>query len=371
MNGPVLRLLDANANRAREALRVLEDYARFVLGSAELSAALKAVRHDLAAATRPFVADAVFHRDTPGDVGTGNKTASERHRDDLSDVVTAAGKRLGEALRAIEEFLKTQSPADASKVESLRYRAYDLEHRLAFTLRPAARDFARVRLYVLVPESLCRIPWLEAAEQAILGGADCIQLREKDLDGGESLTRARQLVQVCRHHNVPCVINDRPDVALLAGADGVHVGQGDLPARDVRRLVGNAMLVGVSTHSLPQARQAVLDGADYVGVGPVFRSATKPRQILPGLELARQVARADPPLPVPAVAIAGIDAGNVDEVLATGLRAVAVSSAVLSSDDVRAAAAAIKRRLVSDTDPPRVLVKDTDVPTRTTLVDQP
>ena len=375
MNGPVLRLLDANANRAREALRVLEDYARFVLGSGELSAALKAVRHELAAATRPFVADAVLHRDTPGDAGRGNKTATERHRDDLFAVVTAAGKRLGEALRAIEEFLKTQSPADAAKVESLRYRAYDLEHRLAFTLRPAASSFAaRVRLYVLVTESVCHVPWLDAAEQAILGGADCIQLREKELEGGELLSRARQLIALCRRHNVPCVINDRPDVAALCGADGVHVGQGDLPARDVRRLVGNSMLVGVSTHSLQQARQAVLDGADYVGVGPVFRSATKPRQILPGLDLARQVARAEPPLPIPAVAIAGIDAANVDEVLAAGLRAVAVSSAVLSSDDVREAAAALKRRLMnhpSDSAAPRPHAKDTDVPTRTTLVDQP
>jgi len=351
MNGPptpppdgrVLRLLDANANRAREALRVVEDYARFVLDDAGLSEELKGLRHELTAATRSFVDEAILHRDTPGDVGTGIKTDSERTRADAGDVVVAAGKRLGEALRAIEEFLKTVSPADASRVERARYRFYDIEHRLAFTLRPAACGLASLRLYVLVTESLCRIPWLDAAQQAIEGGADCLQLREKELESADLLTRARQLVALCRKHHVPCIINDRPDVAMLSGADGVHVGQGDLPAREVRKLIGPKRIVGVSTHNVEQAKQAAADGADYIGVGPVFRSATKPRDFLPGLEFARSVARTLPQLP--AVAIAGIDAGNVDDVLDTGIRAVAVSSAVISAVDVRAAARELKGKL--------------------------
>ena len=368
MNGPLLRLLDANANRAREALRVVEDYARFVRDDANLSAALKGIRHDLTAAMGPFVADAILFRDTPGDVGTKNKTAGESARQDLCDVVTAAGKRLGEALRAIEEVLKSISASDASTVESLRYRFYDVERDIALTLRPAACDFSRVRLYVLVTETLCRIPWLQAAEQAIEGGADCLQLREKELEGGELLRRAVQIVELCRDHHIPCVINDRPDVALLARAHGVHVGQGDLPARRVRQLLGRDMIVGVSTHTVAQARQAVLDGADYVGVGPVFRSRTKPRDFLPGLGLAREVVRSIPQ--VPAVAIAGIDAGNVDEVLASGVRAVAVSSAVLGATDVRAAAAQLKRKFAgAATQGTQALSQDTDVRSSASLVD--
>jgi thiamine-phosphate pyrophosphorylase len=292
------------------------------------------------------VADAVLHRDTPNDVGTGIKTPAELTRAGVADVVTAAGKRLGEALRAIEEFLKTVSPTDASKVETLRYRFYDVEHRVAFTLRPpAACGVANIRLYILITESLCAQPWLDAAEQAILGGADCLQLREKDLEGAELLRRAEQLTALCRRHRIPCIINDRPDIAILGGADGVHVGQGDLPAREVRKLLGQGKIVGVSTHNLEQAKQAVLDGADYIGVGPVFRSSTKPRDFVAGLEYARQVAESLPQ--IPAVAIAGIHAGNVDEVLATGLRAVAVTSAVLSAPDVRAAAAELKRKLLA------------------------
>ena len=355
MNGPVpqraqpsaqpsvLRLLDANANRAREALRVVEDYARFVLDDGAVSAELKAIRHDLTAATRVFLADAILHRDTPGDVGTGTKTASEVRRGDVADVVTAAGKRLGEALRAIEEFLKTVSPADGDRVEALRYRFYDMEHRLAFTLRPAGGRFGDVRLYVLVTESVCKRPWDQAAEQAVLGGADCLQLREKDLESGELLRRARRLVDICRGHRAVSIINDRPDIATLSGADGVHVGQSDLPAREVRKLIGAGKLLGVSTHHMEQSRQAVRDGADYIGVGPFFRSSTKPRDFIAGPAYAREVAAAG--LPIPAVAIAGITVGNVDEVLATGVRAVAVSSAVLAANDVRSAAAALKAKL--------------------------
>jgi thiamine-phosphate pyrophosphorylase len=345
MNASVMRLLDANANRAREALRVIEDYARFVLNDERLCAQLKQLRHDFADVTRSFVADAILHRDTPGDVGTTIKASSELKRDDLCDVVTAAGKRLGEALRAIEEYVKTLNPADAAKVEAIRYRFYDLEARLAVTLRPAACAFAKVRLYVLITESTCKRPWLQTAQLAIEGGADCLQLREKSLESGEFLRRARQLVELCRAHNVISIINDRPDIALLSGADGVHVGQEDLPAREARKIVGTSRILGVSTHNIEQARQAVLDGADYIGVGPVFRSETKPRPILPGLDYAKKVATKLGEK-IPAVAIAGINQQNVDEVLSSGIRAIAVTAAVTSADDPREAAARLKKELL-------------------------
>lgn len=341
--GPILRILDVNANRAREALRMLEDYARFVLNHDELCAALKNIRHDLVAAVGPCLSEAIFHRDTPGDVGTDNKTPDEFRRADLAALVTAAGKRLGEALRVIEECLKTQSPSSASAVESLRYRFYTLEQQLARTLRPVNR-FQDVRLYVLITESLCRLPWLQTAEQAILGGADCLQLREKNLDSGELLRRAHQLVSLCRQHNVLCIINDRPDIAILSDADGVHVGQTDLPASDVRKLLGQDKILGVSTHRIEQARQALVDGADYIGVGPIFPSSTKPRDILPGPDYARQVAQS---IPLPAVAIAGITESNLDQVLATGLRAIAVTAAVIKTDDPRSAAEHLKQRILS------------------------
>jgi len=340
MSPALLRMLDANANRAREGLRVVEDYARFVLNDASLQSDLKHVRHDLATALAPFLSDVILHRDTPGDVGTANKTASEQRREDFADLVIAAGKRLGEALRAIEEVLKTERTESAPAIESLRYRFYDLEQRIALTLRPAKR-FANVRLYVLITESACSRPWLEATEQAIAGGADCIQLREKDLEGGEFLARAKKFVALCKAKNVLSIINDRLDIAMLSGADGVHLGQDDLPARDARKLLGHDKIIGVSTHEIAHARQAVLDGADYIGVGPVFKSGTKPRDFIAGLDYARQAATE---ISIPAVAIAGITLENVDQVLATGVQAVAVTAAVAGAKEITAAAKQFKQK---------------------------
>jgi thiamine-phosphate pyrophosphorylase len=342
MNGPVLRILDANANRAREALRVIEDYARFALDDEALCGSLKGLRHELAAATSSFVDEAILQRDTPGDVGTATKTTAELSREDVAHVVTAAGKRLGEALRTIEEYLKTTDSAAASKVESIRYRFYEVERQIAFTLPSAACAFAGVRLYVLITESSCKRPWLDVAEQAIEGGADGLQLREKSLESGELLCRAKNFVALCRRHNVTSIINDRPDIAMMSGADGVHVGQSDLPAAEVRKLLGRGKIVGVSTHNLDQARQAVRDGADYLGVGPFFRSPTKPRDFVAGPAYAKQVAEQ---IRIPAVAIAGITEANVDEVLATGLRAVAVTAAVAGADDPQSAARRLKQKL--------------------------
>jgi thiamine-phosphate pyrophosphorylase len=344
MTAPILRLLDANANRAREALRVTEDYARFILNNADLSRAIKSLRHDMAQILGPILAESILFRDTENDVGTEIEAAAEMSRTDLGEVVTAAAKRTGEALRAIEEYLKTLDSVAARKIEHLRYRWYEIERKLAMTLRADGR-FASVRLYVLITESLCENPWLKTAELAIDGGADCLQLREKNLESGELLSRARQLVELCRNRSVLCIINDRPDIAFLSDADGVHVGQGDLPVREARKILGANKIVGQSTHDLAQARQAVLDGADYIGVGPVFKSATKPRDFLPGLEFARQAAKQ---ISIPKVAIAGITAENVDEVMKTGINAVAVSSGIIGFADTAGAAREIKERMKLD-----------------------
>ena len=339
MSPDALRMLDANLNRAREALRTVEDYARFALDDGELCGRLKAIRHDLATATMFHAEQSVFWRDTPGDVGTAITIADERRRQDLASAVVAAGKRFGEAARVVEELLKIEDADAAAVVESARYRFYEAERRVALTLRPADL-FARVRVYVLITESACRRGWFETAELALQGGTDCLQLREPELPAGELLIRAKKLAALCRDANVPLIVNDRPDVAVLSGASGVHVGQGDLPAADARKIVGPRGIVGVSTHTVEQVKQAHHDGADYVGVGPVFRSATKPRDILPGLPFARAAAALNL---LPTVAIAGITPANAAEVWATGVTAVAVTSAVTMSDDPAAAARSLIR----------------------------
>ena len=343
----VLRILDANANRAREALRVMEEAARFLLNDAALSATLKQIRHDLAEALASF--DGLeASRDTGGDVGTTIQTQREGQRDSAADVVRAAGKRLSEALRAIEEYGKVAYTTDdprtfAQQIEALRYRGYQVEQQLSLAMgtgRPR-----QWRLCVLISESLCphRDWWgvVQAIVDTRLGPdrVDCIQLREKSLTTRELLERARRLVALCRSIGVTVIVNDRPDVALLSGADGVHLGQTDLSCREARQLVGRQVLIGVSTSNLDEAQQALRDGADYCGVGPMYPTATKHKDTLAGPAYLRQFVRRFPH--TAHLAIGGINAQNAGVLIEAGARGVAVSSAVCAASDPRSVVEAL------------------------------
>ncbi|HWA98921.1 MAG TPA: thiamine phosphate synthase [Pirellulales bacterium] len=340
----VLRILDAAANRAREGLRVVEDYVRFVLDDGSLTEQLKQLRHDLAAvlALCP-TAEMLGSRDTPGDVGTTVTTASEQRRSSPEAVVAASLKRLQESLRSLEEFGKLVDSALGARFEQLRYRAYTVEQAV-FAAVGTRRDdrLASARLYVLLDGRASVEAFQTLVRQLVAHGVDVIQLRDKQLADGALLGRARLLRSLTRGTSTLFVMNDRPDLAVLAGADGVHVGQDELSVAEVRRIVGSAMLVGVSTHTIEQARQAVRDGADYLGVGPVFPSTTKQFAHLAGLGFVRQVAAE---IALPAFAIGGITLDNVEQVVSAGLHRVATSAAILSAHDPAAAAGDFARRL--------------------------
>ncbi len=339
----LVRLLDANFNRAREAARVLEDAARFLLDDALLSQAAKQLRHQLSAAVHslPVAASLSFSRDTPGDVGTAMTAPAEQHRASSVDVVDAAFGRLGEALRALEEYSKLLDPAVAERFKQIRYDSYTLHSRLIRRLRPKA-GVERLRLCVLITEELCRGDWMTVAEAALAGGADCLQLREKSLADGELLRRARAVAGLCRRYEALFIVNDRADIAVLAGADGVHVGQRDLPIDAVRRIVGPDLIVGKSTSTLQEAIAAAAEGPDYIGIGPVFPSLTKPQERISGVETLRQVAAQ---VKIPLVAIGGITPENASDVLAAGAYGIAVCQAVIARPDVRAEAARLKAML--------------------------
>ncbi len=326
----VLRIIDANANRAREALRVMEDAARFILEDPSLCEQLKLLRHDLAQALS-LIGPLHAWRDTPNDVGTSITTDSEMNRTGAADTATAAGKRLSEALRSLEEYGKTlgqTAEGFAQTIESLRYRGYALEQQLNTALSSGCAK--QWRLCVLITESICPDGnWLRVAEAAISGGADCIQLREKQLDAGELLSRTQQLVALCRPKGVSVIVNDRPDVALLANADGVHLGQTDLPCTEARKLVGNQLLIGVSTSNLDEARQAQRDGADYCGVGPMFTTTTKHKPTIAGPEYLKQYLAWNQ---LPHLAIGGITTENLGGLTDVGVQGIAVSSAVCQAD---------------------------------------
>lgn len=342
VNTNVVRLLDASANRAREALRVLEDYVRFVLDDRHLTERLKLLRHGLTSTLAPIsMMDRLATRDTQTDVGTTVSTAAEQLRRDDREVLTANFTRLQESLRSLEEFGKIGNFLQSPLIEQLRYDAYTL-HKAVYSTTDGLARLEGAKLYVLLDGRSD----LDAFEKLVISlveiGVDVIQLRDKTLGDRKLLDRAHRLRELTASSQTLFVVNDRPDLAVLARADGVHVGQEELSVRQVRQIVGPRMLVGVSTHGIEQARQAVLDGASYLGVGPIFPSGTKAFTEFPGLALARSVASE---IRLPAFAIGGINAKNLAEVLATGIGRVAVSGAVVSAEDPARAARELLDRL--------------------------
>jgi thiamine-phosphate pyrophosphorylase len=181
-------------------------------------------------------------------------------------------------------------------------------------------------LYVLIDGRDDERQFRDLVTALVGAGVQAIQLRDKRLDDRRLWERALLMRELTSQSEILFIVNDRPDLARLAQADGVHVGQEELPAAAARAICGG--LVGVSTHSLAQAKQAVADGADYIGVGPTFRTPTKRFSEFPGLELVRTVSQQ---ISLPAFAIGGITLDNLHDVLAAGCRRVAVSSAIVET----------------------------------------
>jgi len=380
----LLRMLDANANRAREALRVMEDYTRFALSDEVLSTELKHIRHALAATlTALHVDGAMFCRDTENDVGVTIKTDRELRRDSLASVVTAAGKRFSESLRVLEECAKTLHPAFATQLEQLRYRGYSLEKTLNTITggNDLRQKFEQVRLYVLLTDTLCHptigggqseprpsgsdraamqerclsLPhgrgsdcpsrWEHVLDQILSVTQDfslCIQLREKNLADAELLRRAKILADKCRRHRAISIINDRPDIALLSHADGVHLGQEDMPCAEARKLLGHGKIVGVSTENMSQATAALHAGATYIAVGPMFSTQTKDKPRIVGPTYA---AEAQQKIPLPLVPIGGITLDNLHHLTQLGIPRVAVCSAIISQENPASATCAFLEKL--------------------------
>ncbi len=338
----IYRILDANFNRAREALRVAEDCGRFALNDVAITAMAKHMRSDLQGLLTAIpLMEMVASRDTPGDIGTDMSSPTELKRADMNDVAIAAMKRLSESLRSIEEYSKVVAPAKTLDVERMRYNAYTLEQRLLGRLF-VGRFFADTHLYVLIDSSLCRGSVREIARSAIAGQTDVIQLREKNIPDSQFLALAAEMRDLTDETGKMLIINDRADIAAMVGADGLHVGQHDLPVAEARRLLRPGALIGKSTHTIEQARSAVTEGADYIAVGPIFATATKDAGPPVGVELLKQVLSE---VQVPVVPVGGITAANVAQIRAAGATRAAVCSGVICAESPRDAAQQIRDTL--------------------------
>ena len=336
----VYRILDVNLNRASEGLRVIEDGVRFVLNECRLTHEVREIRHCL---TKKFKeipgldsGKLLAAREAEEDVG---KKLGGEERENLKDLIRANFRRVEEAQRSLEEFGKLLSPALGQNFKELRFKVYSLEKKVRMKLRKRMD----LSLYAIADTSL--IPeerFEENIEKALTGGASIIQLREKNLPPSPFLETAVKMRKLVRPP-ILFIVNDRVDIAMGCQADGVHLGQEDFPAIAARRVMGEEMIIGVSTHSLKEAQIAEREGADYVAIGPVFPTSTKLDSHHPvRTEIIRKIKEE---LSIPVVAIGGITAENVEEVLKMGVDGIAAGSAIFGQEDVGAATRRLSHKI--------------------------
>ena len=316
----IARILDANLDRSREGLRIIEEWCRFGLNHSQLAQSCKEMRQELA---QWHTADLRLARDTPADVGTSLSHPQEETRSSLENLLQANLCRVQEALRVLEEYGKLYNPLMGESFKQLRYQVYALESQLLATHRLQQLKTARLYLVTSPSENLVAI-----VEASLKGGLTLVQYRDKNTDDLTRFENAQKLCQLCHDYGALFLVNDRVDLALAVNADGIHLGQQDLPITIARQILGPNRIIGRSTTNPQEMAKAIAEGADYIGVGPVYETPTKVGKAAAGLDYVSYAAQNSP---VPWFAIGGIDQTNLGDVLKAGAKQVAVVREIMQS----------------------------------------
>lgn len=318
----ILRIIDANFNRATEGIRVAEEISRFILEDKRRTFELKSLRGELAASVGQL-AGRVKARDSRSDIGRTMESRTEGKRNTLLDLFGSNIKRAEEAVRVLEEFLKLENLAASRKCKQIRFKLYQIEKEL--TPKVVKLDKLDFDVYVVTDPAFDH---LRTAHKVLRAGVKMIQLRDKKLKKLAYRKIAKQFALLAKKHSAAFIVNDHWEMVRGLGADGVHLGQEDLnnvSLAKVRREIGEDKIIGLSTHSLDQAIKGERLGADYISVGPIFRTPSKPGVKPVGLPLLKKVLER---VKIPVVAIGGIDANNYKKILKSGCRRFAVIRAV-------------------------------------------
>ena len=329
----IWRTLDASANRSAEAVRVLEDILRFCLNDAFLSQEAKAIRHELAVIfSREDFQPRIRLRDVLRDVGVSTTVAKTPPRTEMKHVFAANAARASQSIRSLEECSRLVVPAVTAAFEQLRYRIYTLE-KAAMTTIISENRLADISLCVLLDVDRPKTEFKTLVGQLLTAGVNMIQLRDKKANTSLLCERTKTITQQARQYAESttgkrrCIVlvNDRADVAVAANADGVHLGETDLPVNLARKVCGHEFIIGRTAHSIDEAKQAVLDGADYLGVGPCYPSNTKQFKEFATDTFLRDVSEE---IRLPVFAIGGITADNLDRLVRLGVKRVAIASSI-------------------------------------------
>ncbi|MDY6912413.1 MAG: thiamine phosphate synthase, partial [Chloroflexota bacterium] len=326
----MLRLMDANLDRLSEGLRVLEDVSRFILDDIRTTEVLKRIRHDLTPTDPALKNKLLTARDSARDVGREGSGIAGTERHHIADLVTANARRAQQSLRVLEEFTKLPQTPDQLKernFEQARYTLYEIERELTLNLTRYNSSGRIVGLYVIIDnQTLAGHSEIEAARQAIEGGAGVVQYRDKYRPRKESIPVARELKRICAETGVLFIVNDSIDIAMAIDADGVHIGQSDLPLSIAKDLLPPDRIIGCSVRTVEQAIQAQKEGADYLVVGDIYHTPTKQEAEAIGLERLSLIKDS---VSLPIVAFGGINETNAGKVIKAGADSIAVISAIL------------------------------------------
>jgi len=318
----IYRILDANLDRAREGLRIIEEWCRFGLNNQTMAESCKQMRQELSQWHSREIRAA---RDTVNDVGTTLTHPQEEKRENLDSVLLANLCRIQEALRVLEEYSKLINGKFALTMKQMRYQVYTLESQLMNKSNHQLLSQSSLYLVTSPVENL-----YEVVESALQGGLKLVQYRHKDETDVVRYEQASKLKQLCHKYNALFLVNDRIDLALAVNADGVHLGQTDLPISVARQLLGKDKIIGKSTTNPEEMKNAIADQVDYIGVGPVYETPTKAGKKAAGLEYVRY---AQENASIPWFAIGGIDETNIEEVVKAGATNVAVVRAIMVADN--------------------------------------
>lgn len=327
MNSEIYSAIDANINRCIEGIRVCEDIFRFGARNS-VSAEFKNIRHRISQTISVIEPSLLLSaRDISGDEQKFINTTSEMKRSDLKDLFRANIRRAIEASRVVEEFSKRVHPETADMFQHIRFSLYDLE-KIGWMIlqKKSVIDRFYLSLYAIIDSAFVPADRMdETAEILSTSGADIIQLRMKEAPDRVFLSTAERISKICRRNGVLFIVNDRADIAISSGADGVHVGQDDITLDALNTITAGRLVTGISVANIDEATAAA--GADYIAVGPVYDTSSKDGSLLRGVGLdAVQSICSERKVPV--AAIGGINESNINALYSAGITSFSVISAL-------------------------------------------
>jgi thiamine-phosphate pyrophosphorylase len=327
--------VDANINRAMEGIRVCEDIFRFCIKN-NISSEFKKMRHNLlTAASGVFGNSLIASRAVISDSQKFIDTVSEKKRAGYEDLFRSNIRRACEALRVIEEFSKTGNLSGTNNFQGIRFALYDLEQKgWALIRKQSIIGEFDYSLYGILDTAFVPLNMMTInAEIMASEGCGIIQLRMKSHSSRELLEASLSVAEICRENKVLFIVNDRPDIAVLCSASGVHLGQDDISPDYAAEIIKKDMITGLSVHNIDEVKRALNTSANYIAFGPVFDTTGKNGELLKGggTDL---LGKACIESHCPVVAIGGITPDNTDEIIDAGCSCIAVISALFQNNDL-------------------------------------